>query len=490
MESMDILHASDVESLERRIMRMALERTGARHGAILLWDDDAGGLALDFHVVEDLIITLPDQILPLRREGKVNGVAARVFETNAPYVCAHAPSDPYYRPYFFDVLSIAAVPIKYQDRPIGVISVSSRRDDAFDEETVEALLHVAASSSVFLRRAQLYRSSRAGARPFLIKGLSPEWLEVERRMERVANTDAPVLVTGESGTGKELVAHAIHFNSRRAHAQFVSVNCAAIPEQLLESVLFGHVRGAFTGATADKRGEFHKADGGTLFLDELGELPMPLQAKVLRAVEDGEVQPLGSNAAPETVDVRLVCATNRDLPEMARAGTFREDLYYRLSVVTMELPALRTYKDDNLQVMAEVFLAQAVERHGREGVRKIAPDAIAALLAYDFPGNVRELKNAIEHAVIMTTGETIHAADLPRLITAATPRDPEPAPPRPTLAEMRERWLAPLEARWLRELLEAHDGNVRDAAKTAGVTAPTLYKLLDKRGMSRSRRRA
>jgi len=482
------LHASDFDKLGRRIMTLALEATGAQHGAIFLWDEDAGGLGLDFHVVEDLIVTLPDQVVPLRRGGEINGVAAHVFDENAPYLCADAASDPYYREYYFDVLSIAAVPIRYQGRPIGVLSVSSRHRDRFGDETLRHLAEVADESKLFLRRAQLYRASRTGPRPFLIKGLSPEWLEVERRIERVSDTDAPVLVTGESGTGKELVAHAVHFNSRRVDAPFVSVNCAAIPDQLLESVLFGHVRGAFTGATQDKRGEFHKADGGTLFLDELGELPMPLQAKVLRAVEDGEVQPLGSNAAPETVDVRLLAATNRDLPAMAARGQFREDLYYRLSVITMELPPLRSYKQDNLPVMAEVFLKQACERHRRE-VRRIDAEALGALLAYDWPGNVRELRNAIEHGVIMATGDAVGVRDLPKMVLEPTEVEPTaPAPERPpTLAELREQWLAPLEARYLKELLAAHDDNVRAAARTAGVTPVTLYKLLDKRGMSRSR---
>jgi len=469
-------------------MTLALEATGAQHGAIFLWDEEAGGLGLDFHVVEDLIVTLPDQVVPLRRDGEINGVAAHVFDQNAPYLCADATRDPYYREYFFDVLSIAAVPIRYQGRPIGVLSVSSRHRDRFDEQTLRHLDEVADESKLFLRRAQLYRASRTGPRPFLIKGLSPEWLEVERRIERVSDTDAPVLVTGESGTGKELVAHAIHFNSRRSDAPFVSVNCAAIPDQLLESVLFGHVRGAFTGATQDKRGELHKADGGTLFLDELGELPMPLQAKILRAVEDGEVQPLGSNAAPDTVDVRLLAATNRDLPAMAARGQFREDLYYRLSVMTMELPPLRSYKRDNLPVMAEVFLKQACERHGRE-VRRIDAEAMGALLAHDWPGNVRELRNAVEHGVIMATGDAVSVRDLPKQVLEpidVAPAYPAPARP-PTLAELREQWLAPLETRYLKELLAAHDDNVRAAAKTAGVTPVTLYKLLDKRGMSRSR---
>ncbi|MCC6872730.1 MAG: sigma-54-dependent Fis family transcriptional regulator, partial [Sandaracinaceae bacterium] len=483
------LHASDVEQLNASIMQLALERTSAHHGAILLWDEEAQALALDFHVVRGLVVTLPDELVPLRRGARYNGVAAYVFARNESYICDDAPTDPHYAAYYFDVLSIAAGPIRYQDRAIGVLSVSSTRPRAFDAGTIAALEDVATSSSLFLRRAQLYRAGQRGTeRPFLIKGLCPEWLEVERRIERVANTRAPVLVHGESGTGKELVAHAIHFNSKRSKRPFVSVNCAAIPETLLESVLFGHVRGAFPGATADQRGEIVKADGGTLFLDELGELPVPLQAKVLRALEYGEVLPLGSNDAPVRVDVRLVCATNRDLKAMAARGEFREDLYYRLSVMTMELPPLRAYKEDNLEVLAHVFLKQAAERHERE-IRKIAPETIARLLAYDFPGNVRELKNAIEHAVIMARGEQIVAEDLPRAILDASGAPPAAPPPsaRPTLAEMRERWLAPLETTYLRELLAEHRGSVRAAAEHAGLSPVTMYRLLAKRGLGRAR---
>jgi len=490
----EALHAtSDVESLERRIMELSLERTGARHGAILLWDEAASGLAIHFHVAENLIVTLPDEVVPVRKGDRYNGIASYVYATNQSYLCEHGPTDPHYAAYYFDVVSIAAVPIRYQGRAIGVLSVSSRRRDAFSDSTIGQLEDVAESSTIFLRRAQLYRASQKGSgRPFLIKGLSPGWLEVERRIERVAPTNAPVLVIGESGTGKELVSNAIHFNSRRANAPLVTVNCAAIPETLLESVLFGHVRGAFTGATTDKKGEFVKADGGTLFLDELGELPVPLQAKVLRAVEYGEIQPVGSNDKPLTVDVRLIAATNRDLTEMMRRHEFRDDLYYRLSVMTMELPPLRTYKDDNLEVMAQVFLKQAAERHGVDA-RRISAEAISRLLAHDYPGNVRELKNAMEHAVIMASGETVEPADLPKHIggdDAAAPASAAHAPEptrSPSLAEMRERWLAPLETRYLSELLAECGGNVRSAASRAGINPVTMYRLLEKRGMGRKR---
>jgi DNA-binding NtrC family response regulator len=263
----------------------------------------------------------------------------------------------------------------------------------------------------------------------------------------------------------------------------VTVNCAAIPETMLESLLFGHVRGAFTGATTHKVGELQKAHGGTLFLDELGELPLGLQAKVLRAVELGEVLPLGSNAGPERVDVRMICATHRDLGAMVRGGKFRDDLYYRLAVVRIAVPPLRTYKD-NIEVMAHVLRAQACERNGRR-VTRISPEALALLGAYDFPGNVRELRNAMEYAVVMAPGDEITAADLPDSISAKSVPTPAPSPARrPTLRQMREAWLGPLEAAYLRDLLGQTAGNVRRAAKLAGVDPVTLYRLLSKRGVS------
>jgi transcriptional regulator with GAF, ATPase, and Fis domain len=487
------LHAASVEELERRIMDLALERTGARNGAIFLWDGKRRGLALSFHVVEGLVVEVPDALMHERSDGRPSGVALHVFRTNEPYLVNDTTRDPHYAPYLLDVRSIAAVPIPYQRRPIGVLSVSARERDAFGPADVAELEALAASAAKFLRRAQLYWATRKEGRPFLIKGLSPEWLEVERRVEHVAFTDSPVLVTGESGTGKELVANAIHFNSRRSAQPFVTVNCAAIPESMLESLLFGHVRGAFTGATVDKVGELQKADGGTLFLDELGELPMSLQPKLLRAVESGEVQPLGSNKAPARVDVRLVCATNRDLPEMVRQGRFRDDLYYRVGVMTIELPPLRSYRN-NLEVMAQVFRERACERHGKE-VAHLSSAALAALMSYDFPGNVRELRNAIEHAVILADGDTIEAEHLPRSIAAAPTatvaargrgkRSSSPSPP--SLAELREGWLAPFETRYLTDLL-ASTGSVRRAAGVAGVDAVTLYRLLRKRGVAFGRR--
>lgn len=475
------LHAADIEQLERRITTLALERTGARHGAIFLWDSKQRALVLDFHVVEDVVVTLPGTRLKRRTDGRPNGIAFHVLDTNEPYACADTRDDPNYAPYFLEVRSVLAVPIPYQRRAIGVLTVSSRRPQAFDETHLAELEALAESSAKFLRRAQMSRASRRDdGRPFVIKGLSPQWLTVESKIEQVAPTDAPVLIQGESGTGKELVAHSIHFNSGRSEGPFVTVNCAAIPETMLESMLFGHVRGAFTGATQDKVGEFQKANRGTLFLDEVGELPLGLQAKVLRAVEYQEIQPLGSNKPPKRVDVRLICATHRDLPRLAREGQFRLDLYYRLSVMTLQLPPLRSYKD-NLEVFAQVFVQEAAKRHGLAPPR-LSAQTLALLGDYEFPGNVRELKNAMEHAVIVA-GESIEPEHLPELIRGSEPAAAPRAETRPGLKQMRESWLAPLERRYLSELLAECDGNVRQAAQLAGINAVTMYRLLKKRGL-------
>ena len=482
----DALHSADFESVAGRLVELACGQTGTRDGALFLYDSKRKGLTVDFHVVDEVIVALPatGALLRPRRDGRPNGIALTCFESGRSYLCNDTSVDPNYARYFLDVGAVLAVPIPWQRRPIGVLTVSSARPGAFSLAQVTALEQLAASAAKFLRRAQLARSTRDDTgKPFVIKGLSPGWLEVERRIEQVASTDAPVLVQGESGTGKDLVSRAIHFNSRRASKPFVAVNCAAIPEAMLESTLFGHMRGAFTGATSNKRGEFQKADGGTLFLDELGELPLMLQAKVLRAIEQGEVSPLGSSEGPGHVDVRLICATNRDLASMVRERSFRDDLYYRVGVMTIELPPLRSYKE-NLEILAQVFLQQAAARHDRQ-VIAISREALVMLHRYDFPGNVRELKNALEHAVIMTSTEEVRPQDLPRSIRQAQPKTSteKPFEAGQTLASLREAWLAPLERGYLAKLLDACGGKVRVAATQAGVNPVTFYRLMSKHGL-------
>jgi len=225
----------------------------------------------------------------------------------------------------------------------------------------------------------------------------------------VAPTDATVLILGESGTGKDLLAQEIHARSPRAEKQFVAVNCAALPENLIESELFGYERGAFTGAAQQRKGKFELASGGTLFLDEIGDMNPVTQAKVLRALENRKIERLGGSQSID-VDVRVISATHRDLPAEISAGRFREDLYYRLRVVTLEIPALRAHKED-LPMLADAFVSQLAARHGHKA--RMSREAMELLRRYDWPGNVRELRNALESALVLCRGDEIGAADLP-----------------------------------------------------------------------------
>src|SRR5262245_17636149 len=252
---------------------------------------------------------------------------------------------------------------------------------------------------------------------FALTGLIARSVEMRRVLDliaRVAPTDATVLIQGESGTGKELIAKALHHASRRASGPFVAVNCGALPETLLESEIFGHVKGAFTGATGSKRGLFEEAHAGTFLLDEVGEMSPSLQVKLLRALQDGEVRRVGANQ-PTIVDTRVVAATNRDLQQRVREGAFREDLFYRLNVIPVTLPPLRERRED-IPVMAETFLERVSQKQGR--VASLSPEAIECLLRYPWPGNVRELENAMERTAILATGDEVRLGDLPAHIAA------------------------------------------------------------------------
>jgi two-component system nitrogen regulation response regulator GlnG len=250
---------------------------------------------------------------------------------------------------------------------------------------------------------------------FGMVGSSPSMRAVFDRIERVAPSHVPVLIQGETGTGKELVARALHEGSTRRSKPFLAENCAAVPANLLESELFGHVRGSFTGAIADRPGHFVAADGGTVFLDEIGDMPLEMQSKLLRVLQEGEVRPVGSNKTSK-VDVRVVAATNKDLPSMVRARTFREDLYFRLNVVTIKLPPLRERPSD-IRFLARALAAKAEAEVGKR--LSISEDALAALERWSWPGNVRELENVLRRAAVFAHG-TIQVSDLPAPIGTAT----------------------------------------------------------------------
>lgn len=254
-----------------------------------------------------------------------------------------------------------------------------------------------------------------------IIGSSRQIREVFRIMRHAASSESSVLITGESGTGKELVAHAIHSNSVRARRKFVTVNCGAIPEGLMESELFGHVKGSFTGAVADKKGLAEEADKGTLFLDEIGELPLPLQVKLLRVLQEGEFLRVG-DVQPRRVSVRIIAATNRDLRQAISGKSFREDLYYRMNVIPVELPPLRTRTDD-IPLLINHFVEKHRIKAPEKGITGLAKEAVEALMNYHFPGNVRELENSIEYAIAFTAGPVIQPGDLPRYIIDGRPLD-------------------------------------------------------------------
>ena len=306
-------------------------------------------------------------------------------------------------------------------------------------------------------------------------GRSRRFIDVIKTAETVAPSDSTVLITGESGTGKEVLARFIHTISDRGDGPFVSINCGALPENLLESELFGHVRGSFTGAVRDKQGLFVAAKGGTFFLDEVGEMSAATQVKLLRALQEREVIPVGATE-PIAVDVRIIGATNRDLDEEIRRGGFRSDLFYRLNVITLQLPPLRDRPDD-VPILSEYFLDRFAQQRGRAPLR-LSPDSVLALQSYDWPGNVRELENALERAAVLTgEGLEIEVGTLPPRITQrqAQPLVSASLPPNPTLEI--------IERAYIHWVLFSEGGNKTRAAEVLGIDPSTLYRKLQRYGM-------
>ncbi len=308
-------------------------------------------------------------------------------------------------------------------------------------------------------------------------GASPAMQRVFRLVAKIAPTETPVLITGESGTGKEMIARAIHLQSRRSNRPFVPVNAAAIPESLFESELFGHVRGSFTGAVTDRVGLFQQADGGTIFLDEIGELPLSVQVKLLRALQDGEIRRVGASESLR-VDVRVIAATNRDLRRALADGSFREDLYYRLNVFHIELPPLRERRED-IPVLANYFRERLARGRGKR-VDRFTERAQFYLMRYEYPGNVRELENAIERAVALSEHGEITHLDLPPAFreTNVPLIDQGTAfPYSETLS------LAQLEAEHIRRVLQHYAGNTTKTARSLGISRSTLWRKMREYGL-------
>jgi len=315
------------------------------------------------------------------------------------------------------------------------------------------------------------REGPSGARPV---GSSRSWLEVLRLAETVAPTESTVLIQGESGTGKEVIARYIHDLSARSERSFASINCGALPESLLESELFGHVKGSFTGAIKDKSGLFTAAAKGTFFLDEIGETTPATQVKLLRVLQQREVIPVGGTD-PQPIDVRLIAATNRELEEEIRRGTFRTDLYYRLNVIALHLPTLRQRADD-IPLLADYFLDRIAELR-KEERKVLSAETLEVLVGYTWPGNVRELENALERAVILTPGGEIDPSSLPERVTArvSEPLVAERVPSNPTLEAVERAYIM-----WV---LQSEGGNKSRAADALGIDPSTLYRKLSRYGV-------
>ncbi len=425
--------------------------------------------------------------------------AAEVLATGKPVVASGSDVDRYPNPNFRRFLglgfkSICSVPLITRDRAFGTLALSRLTDEVWTPDDVEFLMQIASQIAIAVENSLTYREleqikDRLETEKLYLEdeirldqnignmiGAGPAFQAVLKSVQIVAHTDATVLILGETGTGKELVARATHELSSRSKGSFVKVNCAAIPASLLESELFGHEKGSFTGAVAQKVGRFELAHRGTLFLDEIGEMPLELQPKLLRAIQDQEFERVGGNRTIRT-DARLVAATNRDLKKMVDENKFRADLYYRLHVFPIHVPPLRDRRED-IPLLTRYFVQKHADRMGRN-IETIPTSVLAELTNYDWPGNIRELQNVLERSVILTNGSVLRVAMTPELIV-------KPAPPAsrgtlPTESENAERESI------LRALEEA-DGQVggpNGAAARLGLKRTTLQSRMRKYDISR-----
>lgn len=379
--------------------------------------------------------------------------------------------------------SVMCVPLLVRGELLGLIYVGNNDViDLFTEEQLETLEVFASQAALFIKNATLLNELRDEKSELAdrlenfkfgsIIGACPQMIEVYKRVEKVATTDITVLVTGETGTGKELIAHEIHNRSPRARGPFVTVNCGAIPENLIESELFGHVKGAFTGAVANQVGKFQAADKGTIFLDEIGEMPIALQVKLLRVLQERQIQRVG-DAKTVPIDVRVVAATNRDLRREVEDGNFREDLYFRLNVIGIELPPLRERGNDVVLIARYLVARFTAEFGGRFDPQTCFDEgSVRAMLNFGWPGNIRQLENHLKKAMVLAEGPKIGAADLD-LDTPEGAESPEAIVP---LTEARDRW----QREYINKVLALNDGNRTKTARDLGVDPRTIFRHLEK----------
>jgi Nif-specific regulatory protein len=465
----------DLDELLQKILDIALKTVNAQRGFILISDPD-NPAELSVRVAHNLessaLATIDRFSRSVVNEALQSGNTVISYDVpeDARFSSAHSVAEQ-------KIIAAACLPLRIKAQQIGAIYIDSTETRGKFRPEMEPFLNALANqAAIAIENAQMYdrlrsenrrlRQALAEKKEFAgIIGQSQPIQQVLEVVKSVMDTPATVLILGESGTGKELIARALHDNGKYKDKPFIALFCGALPESLLESELFGHKQGAFTGATHDKKGLFEEAEGGTFFLDEIGDISPKLQTQLLRVLQEREVRRIGENKVRK-INVRIIAATNKDLPAEVKAGLFREDLFYRLNVITIQMPALR-HRGNDIILLAQYFLDKAAARAGRP-IQGFTQEAIDGMLQHDWPGNVRELENAVERAVLLAKAEFI------------TPSDLRLAPPTPAKEIMT---LQDHERRIAERALAEHNGNITEAAKALGVSRRWLhYRLKEWRG--------
>ena len=469
-----LFHQRDLGELLDALMDAVVEITNADKGFLVLLEGDTVDVKVARNVNKENIADAVTQLS--------DSIVAKVIRTRKPVIVSDAMRDDEFAAaksvMQLKVSSVICVPLLDRGRLIGLIYVGNDSiRDLFQQDTLRVLTVFASQASLIVANALLLNELRVDNRRLHerleqyrfgeIVGTSAPMQQVFRKVEKISATDISVLITGETGTGKELIAREIHNRSPRTGKPFITINCGAIPENLLESELFGHVKGAFTGAVANKQGKFQAADGGTLFLDEIGEMPIELQVKLLRAIQEKIVYRVG-DTRPETVDIRILAATNRALEKEIAAGRFREDLYYRLNVVNVELPPLRARGEDVLVIAR--YLLSRYSREYDSKVKGLSPNAAVAIRKHNWPGNIRELENRIKKAIVLCESTVIGPDDLgltgdvlPQILTLSDAKDK-------------------FQREYINEVLALNNGNRTKTARDLGVDPRTVFRHLEKEG--------
>jgi len=468
-----LIHQRDLGELLDALMDAIVEITNADKGFLVLLEGETVDVKVARNLNKENIADAVGQLS--------DSIVAKVIRTRKPVIVSDAMRDDEFAAaksvMQLKVSSVICVPLLDRGRLIGLIYVGNDSiRDLFQQDTLRVLSVFSAQASLIVANALLLNEMRVDNRRLHerleqyrfgeIVGTSPPMQQVFRKVEKISPTDISVLITGETGTGKELIAREVHARSPRAGKPFITINCGAIPENLLESELFGHVKGSFTGAVANKVGKFQAADGGTLFLDEIGELPLLLQVKLLRALQEKVVTKVG-DTRPESVDIRVLSASNRNLEREIKEGRFREDLYYRINVVSLTLPPLRERGDDIVAIAKYLLQKFAAEFSSR--ARSFTPSALGALRKYHWPGNIRELENRLKKAVVLADKALVSAEDLDIRAEDFAPILP--------LAQAKEEF----QARYINEVLARNNGNRTKTARDLGVDPRTIFRHLEKK---------